>query len=186
MLHMRCVILWPLPHFGLHGCSGYQAEAGQRLQPYSDQLVYSAAIALPWMAPELQQLESDPEGLTAVESSIEQYLGLRQQDTQLVLNAFPVTGPEDGAAASLSGTGVAGFLPEVCSPHQSVSCCHGFHWIVATMFSPMVRKSIVRCYTVTCAVFALSYSIAALWLLGLLAACSIVYVISLQFFLSTN
>ena len=65
------------------------------------------------MAPELQQLESDPEGLTAVENSIEQYLSLRQQNTQQALNAFPVVSSEENAPASLTGHGVAEFLPEV-------------------------------------------------------------------------
>ena len=83
------------------------------MQPYSDSLVYSAAIALPWMAPELQQLESNPEGLTAVEHSVEQYLSLRQPNTQQALNAFPVATSEENAPASLTGNGVAEFLPEV-------------------------------------------------------------------------
>ena len=95
-------------------CAGSPGEAGRRLQPYTDHLVYSAAVALPWLAPELQHLESPPEGLTALESSIEQYLSLRQQPSQQALNPFPVHGQQDDAAVvSLTGNGVSAFLPQV-------------------------------------------------------------------------
>lgn len=109
-------------------CAGYQAEAGQRLQPYADHLVYSAAVALPWMAPELQQLGSDPEGLLTLASSIEQYIGLRQSHTQQALNAFPAATSDDEAAASLTSRGVAEFLPEV-GGCVHVGCDTLPHWL---------------------------------------------------------
>ncbi len=92
---------------------GDKAEASRRLQPYTDYLVYSAVIALPWLAPELQHLESDPEGLTTFSSSVEQYLSIRPRATQDALNPFPVAN-EDENAASLGGGGGASFLPQVC------------------------------------------------------------------------
>ena len=77
-------------------------------------------MALPWLAPELQHLESPPEGLTTLESSVEQYLSLRQQPSQQALNPFPVLGQQDGAVASPTGLGVSAFLPEVGHAVQHV------------------------------------------------------------------
>ncbi|DBA75017.1 TPA: Nuclear cap-binding protein subunit 1 [Trebouxia sp. C0004] len=91
---------------------GDKAEASRRLQPYTDYLVYSAVIALPWLAPELQHLESDPEGLTTFSSSVEQYLGVRPRAAQDALNPFPVAN-EDKNAASLGDGGGASFLPQL-------------------------------------------------------------------------
>lgn len=77
------------------------------------------------MAPELQHLGSDPEGLVTLAASIEQYLGLRQQDTQQALNAFPAAKAEDATTASLSGSGVVEFLPEVSTAFDG--CLHLLH-----------------------------------------------------------
>lgn len=94
---------------------GDKTEASRRLQPYTDYLVYSAVIALPWLAPELQHLESDPEGLTTFSSSVEQYLGIRPRAAQDALNPFPVANGDDNVA-SLGDGGGASFLPQVCCP----------------------------------------------------------------------
>ncbi len=72
-------------------------------------------IALPWLAPELQHLESDPEGLTTFSSSVEQYLGIRPRAAQDALNPFPVANGDDNVA-SLGDGGGASFLPQVCCP----------------------------------------------------------------------
>ncbi|KAA6419508.1 MAG: hypothetical protein FRX49_10606, partial [Trebouxia sp. A1-2] len=91
---------------------GDKAEASRRLQPYTDYLVYSAVIALPWLAPELQHLESDPEGLTTFSSSVEQYLSIRPRAAQDALNPFPAAN-EDETVASLGHGGGASFLPQL-------------------------------------------------------------------------
>ena len=73
--------------------------------------MYSAVIALPWLAPELQHLESDPEGLTVLASSVEQYLAVRPRSEQPALNPFLAGG--QGDAVGLGDGGGATFLPQV-------------------------------------------------------------------------
>ena len=107
--------------------TGNAAGSSRWLQPYTDYLVYSAIIALPWLAPELQNLETDPEGLTAFATSVERYLSIRPCSTQTALNAFePASDAED--ATSLSDGGGATFLPQVL-----VSPCT----ICAAVFQPV-------------------------------------------------
>ena len=107
------LIAWFSYHTHTFVVVGDKAEASRTLQPYTDYLVYSAVIALPWLAPELQHLESDPEGLTTFSSSVEQYLSIRPRATQDALNPFPVAN-EDENVASLGDGGGASFLPQVC------------------------------------------------------------------------
>ena len=92
--------------------AGIAANAGSWLQPYTDYLMYTAVIALPWLSPELHNLEIDPEGLTEFASAVEQYLSIRPRSVQEALNPFdPVSNGEDAAHLS-SGSG-ASFLPQV-------------------------------------------------------------------------
>ena len=90
-----------------------KAEAGRRLQPYTDHLVYTAVIALPWLAPELQHLESDPEGLTVLASQVEQYLTIRPASaSQDALNPFALAAMAEDSL-SLGGSGSTSFLPQL-------------------------------------------------------------------------
>lgn len=108
--------------YALH-LTGDKTEAGRRLQPYTDYLVYSAVIALPWLAPELQHLESDPEGLTTFSSSVEQYLSVRPCSSQEALNPFSVGSEQEGAAPLGDGGGAA-FLPQVGTSFVPVAMCN--------------------------------------------------------------
>ena len=95
--------------------AGTKEEAGRRLQPYTDYLVYSAVIALPWLAPELQHLESDPEGLITFSDSVQQYLAVRPHSSSHdALNPFTLAATAEDAL-SLGGSGSTSFLPEVRS-----------------------------------------------------------------------
>lgn len=70
-------------------------------------------IALPWLAPELQHLESDPEGLVTFSDTVEQYLALRpNSSSQDALNPFTLAATTEDAL-SLGGSGSTSFLPEV-------------------------------------------------------------------------
>ncbi|KAL3143241.1 hypothetical protein ABBQ38_002092 [Trebouxia sp. C0009 RCD-2024] len=93
--------------------AGTKAEAGRRLQPYTDFLVYSAVIALPWLAPELQHLESDPEGFITFSDSVQQYLEIRpNSSSQDALNPFTLAGTAEDSLA-LGGSGGTSFLPQL-------------------------------------------------------------------------
>lgn len=99
-----------------------KAEVSRRLQPYTDHLVYSAVIALPWLAPELQHLESDPEGLVTFSDAVEQYLALRpNSSSQDALNPFTLAASAEDAL-SLGGSGSTSFLPEVRVALLANSC----------------------------------------------------------------
>ena len=70
-------------------------------------------IALPWLAPELQHLEGDPEGLIKFSDTLEQYLALRPNSSaQDALNPFTLAATTEDAL-SLGGSGSTSFLPEV-------------------------------------------------------------------------
>lgn len=77
-------------------------------------------VALPWLAPELQHLESDPEGLIALSDSVQQYLAIRpESSSQDALNPFTrATTAED--TLHLGGSGSTSFLPEV---GVAKACC---------------------------------------------------------------
>lgn len=98
---------------------GISANAGSWLQPYTDYLMYTAVIALPWLSPELHNLETDPEGLTEFASAVEQYLSIRPCSLQEALNPFdPTSDSED--AAHLSAGGGASFLPQLWQSIQEL------------------------------------------------------------------
>ena len=104
-------------------CAG---DAGQsRLwQPYSDCLVYSVLIALPWMATELA--EGTHEGLQALLASVAAYMQLRPRQQETEMSPFPGAGrgavesvqdatPQPAHAEALSSdSGGASFLGQVC------------------------------------------------------------------------
>ena len=93
-------------------------------QPYSDYLVYSVLIALPWMATELA--EGTHEGLQALLASIAAYMQLRPRQQEAEMSPFP--GADRGAVKSVqdatplpahpealsSDSGGASFLGQVC------------------------------------------------------------------------
>lgn len=105
-------------HSNAHACfadAGTKAEIGSQLQPYTDHLVYSAVIAVPWLAPELQHLESDPEGLVTFSSTVEQYLAARPNSfSQAALNPFTHAAMAVDES-TLGGSGSTSFLPQVKS-----------------------------------------------------------------------
>lgn len=70
-------------------------------------------IALPWLAPELQHLESDPEGFITFSDSVQQYLEIRpNSSSQDALNPFTLAGTAEDSLA-LGGSGGTSFLPQV-------------------------------------------------------------------------
>ena len=93
-------------------------------QPYSDYLVYSVFIALPWMATELA--EGTHEGLQALLASVAAYMQLRPRQHQTEMSPFPGAGrgavesAQDATplaahpGALSSDSGGASFLGQVC------------------------------------------------------------------------
>ena len=105
-------------------CSAGDTGQSRLWQPYSDYLVYSVLIALPWMATELA--EGTHEGLQALLASVAAYMQLRPRQHQPEMSPFP--GAERGAVESVqdatplpahpealsSDSGGASFLGQVC------------------------------------------------------------------------
>ena len=71
-------------------------------------------MALPWLAPELQHLESDPEGLITFTDSVQQYIiEIRpNSSSQDALNPFTLAATAEDSL-SLGGSGSTSFLNQV-------------------------------------------------------------------------
>lgn len=102
--------------------------------------MYSAVIALPWLAPELQHLESDPEGLTVFTNSVEQYFSARPRSSQDAANPFYVT-DGDQAAVSLGDGGGASFLPQVCDAGNGT-----FAWLTARVSTAVLSMHVFHAF----------------------------------------
>lgn len=110
--------------FDFKCCAAGDTSQSRLWQPYSDYLVYSVLIALPWMATELA--EGTHEGLQALLASVAAYMQLRPRQQQTEMSPFP--GAERGAVdgvqdvtplaahpeALSSDSGGASFLGQVC------------------------------------------------------------------------
>ena len=88
--------------------AGGKADEGRQWQPYTDDLVYSALIALPWGGPELVAA-GGPDGddaLGPLFTAAEQYMALRPRQSSAGLRPF--SAPLDGndAAAKCVHAGI--------------------------------------------------------------------------------
>lgn len=79
------------------GCAGPEADDGRAWQPYTDFLVYSALLALPWGGAELA--ESVPDELGALLSAVDAYMARRPRAAQPSLRPFAAAIKDDDAVA---------------------------------------------------------------------------------------
>ncbi|KAL4428043.1 hypothetical protein ABPG75_002132 [Micractinium tetrahymenae] len=87
-----------------------EGDDGCSWQPYTDHLVYSALMVLPWGGAELA--ESVPAELSALLAAVDAYMACRPRSTQPSLRPFAAAIREDDAVAE-SDNGGASFLGEV-------------------------------------------------------------------------
>ncbi len=85
--------------------AGDKSDEGRQWQPYTDYLVYSALMALPWGGPELVAGAADGDDrLGPLFEDVERYMGLRLRQRQPGLAPFSAPlDDEDVAARSAFG-----------------------------------------------------------------------------------
>ena len=81
-------------------CAGDKTDEGRQWQPYTDYLVYSALMALPWGGSELAAGAADGDDrLGPLFEACEQYMGLRMRQRQPGLAPFSAPLDDDDVAA---------------------------------------------------------------------------------------
>ncbi len=74
-----------------------EGDDGRKWQPYTDNLVYMALMALPFGGPELG--ESSPEQMSALLEAVDAYMAKRPRDTQPALRPFAAAIKDDDPIA---------------------------------------------------------------------------------------